>query len=54
MVNLQKIQGPDTATKFCRVVWLGKKYIVPETIIEKVQAHPIFKNTKRVQDFIGI
>lgn len=54
VVNLQKIQGTDTATKFWRVAWLVKTYIVPETIIKKVQVHPISKNTKRVQDFIGI
>lgn len=53
-VNLQRIQGPGTAIKFLGVVWSDRMYIVPETVIVKVQAYPIPKNMKEVQTFEGM
>ena len=53
-MNPQKIQGPGTAIKFLGVMWLGKLHIVPEAVIDKVQACPPAKNTKEVQASVGI
>ena len=49
MVSPQKIQGPGTPVKFLGAVWWGKTRIVPEAVIDKVQAYPTPKNMKEVQ-----
>lgn len=39
-VNLRKIQGPGTAIMFWGVIWSDKNCVVPNSVIDKVQAHP--------------
>ena len=53
-MNPQKIQGPGTTVKFLAVLRLGKIQVVPEVVIDNVQAYPTPKNVKEVQAFIGI
>ena len=36
-MNSQKIQDPGTAIKFLEAIYLGKMYIVPETLTDNVQ-----------------
>ena len=54
MINPQKFQDPVTSIKFFGVVWLCKMCIIPEAVIDKVQACPIAKNMKEMQAFTGI
>ena len=49
MVNPQKIQGPCTPVKLLGVIRWGKMQIVPEAVIDKVQASLSPKNVKDVQ-----
>ena len=37
-VNSTKVQGPCLSVKFLGVVWSGKTKVVPEAVIDKVQA----------------
>lgn len=53
-VNLRKIQGPGTAIMFWGVIWSDKNCVVPNSVIDKVQAYPIRKYVKQVQAFMGI
>lgn len=53
VVNTQKIQGPVTAIKFGSH-WLGKTYIIPETMVDKVQVYPTSKTVNEMQAFDGI
>lgn len=34
-----KIQGSGTAIKFGGIIWLKKTFIVPEAMIDKMQAY---------------
>lgn len=36
------------------VIWLDKTFIVPEAVIDKVQAYPMQKSVKEVQPFVRI
>lgn len=40
-VNLRKIQGPGTAIMSWGVIRSDKNCVVPNSVIDKVQAHPI-------------
>lgn len=51
VLNLEKIQGPSTITKFWGVVWSGKMCVVPEAVIDKLQPNPTPKNVKEVCTF---
>lgn len=53
-VKPQKSQGSGTAVKVWGVKCLGKARVVPEGVIDKMQAYPIPKNMKEGQAFGGI
>lgn len=53
-VNLRKIQAPGTAIMFCGGIWSGKSCVVPNSVIDKVQAYPIQKHVKEVQALTAI
>lgn len=38
-VDMWKIQGPGTALKVGGIIWLKKMFIVPEVVIDKMQAY---------------
>lgn len=50
-VNLQKIQGLGTGSKFLGARWSGKTCGIPKAIIDKVQGYPI---PKEAQAFVVI
>lgn len=35
-----KVQRPGLSVKFLEAVWLGKTKVIPEAVIDKVQAYP--------------
>ena len=39
-VTSHKIPGPSLSVRFLGVVWLGKTKVIPEAVIDKVQAFP--------------
>lgn len=53
-VNLQKSQGSDIAVSLGGVNFLGKTHVVPEAVIDKMQAYSIPKNMKEVQACGGV
>lgn len=53
-VSMQKIPGLGAAVKSFGVVWLGKTCVVPEAVIDEVQAYPIPNNVNEVQPFVRI
>ena len=40
--NSTKVQGPCLSVKFLGVVWLGETKVIPEAVIDKVQAFPTY------------
>ena len=52
-VNSTKIQGPGLSVMFLGVVWLGKTKVIPEAVIDKVQAFPP-TTVAVLQEFLGI
>lgn len=59
MVNPQKFpqkthrkKGQGIPTKYLGVIGLGKTYILPETVIDKMQAYPNPKNGKETQAYV--
>lgn len=45
---------PGTIGNFLGARGLGKTQVVPEAVIDKVQACPTLKNMKKMQNFVGI
>lgn len=41
--NVDKIQGPGPQVKFLGVIWLGKTEVMPEAVIDKIQAFSVLK-----------
>ena len=53
-INPQKVQGPGLSVKFLGVVWSGKTKVLPNAVIDKVQAFPVPMTPKQLQEFLGI
>ena len=53
-VNSTKVQGPGLSVKFLGVVWLGKTKVIPEAVIDKVQAFPTPTTVASLQEFLGL
>lgn len=47
-MNPQEIQGPGTTVKLWGIFWLGENCVVPEAVIDKVQAYPTPKNVNKI------
>ena len=53
-MNSTKVQGPSLSVKFLGVVWLGKIKVIPEAVIEKVQAFSTPTTVAVLQEFLGL
>lgn len=53
-VNTGKIQGLGQTVKSLGIIWLGKIKVLPETVIDKIQAYPIPKIIKHLQAFADL
>ncbi|XP_054543882.1 uncharacterized protein LOC129144682 [Talpa occidentalis] len=53
-INESKLQGPGLSVKFLGVVWSGKTKVIPEAVIDKVQAYPTPTTVKQLQAFLGL
>ena len=53
-VNSTKVQGPDLFVKFLGVVWSSKTKVIPEAVIDKVQAFPTPTTVGVLQEFLGL
>ena len=53
-VNSTKVQGPGLSVKFLGVVCPGKTKVVPEAVIDKVQAFPTSTTVAVLQEFLGL
>lgn len=54
VINPQKVQGQGLLIKSLETVWSGKTKVLPNAIIDKVQAFPIPTTAKQLQEFLGI
>ena len=52
-VNKMKPQGPRLSVIFFGIVWLGKTKVVPDTMIDKIQAYLTSTTVKQLQAFWG-
>ena len=48
---MNNLQGPSLSEKFLEVFWLGKTKVIPEAIIDKVQAFPTPTTVAVLQEF---
>lgn len=53
-INLQKVQGPVLSLKFLGVVRLFKTKVLPNTVINKIQAFSVPNTVKLLPEFFGI
>ena len=53
-MNSTKVQGPGLSVKFLGVVWLCKTIVIPEVVIDKVQAFPTPTTVAVLQEFLGL
>ena len=53
-VNSTKVQGPGLSVKFLGVVWLGKTKVVPDAVIDKVQAFPTPTTVAVLEEILGV
>ena len=53
-INLQNVKDPGLSIKFLGVVWSEKTKVLPSAVIDKVQAFPVPKTPKQLQEFLGI
>ena len=51
-VNEAKLQGPGLSVKFLGVLWLGKTKVIPNAVIDKIQAYPTPTTVKQLQTFL--
>ena len=49
-----KVQGPGLSVRFLGVVWLGKTKVIPEAVIDKVQAFSTPTTVALLQEFWGL
>ena len=52
-VNKTKLQGPELSVRFLGVVWLGKPKVIPDVVIDKIQAYLTPPTVKQLQIFLG-
>ena len=53
-VNSTKVQGPGLSVKFLGVIWSGKTKVIPEVVIDKVQAFHHCGSITRVFGSFGL
>ena len=53
-MNSTKVQGPALSVKFLGVVWSGKTKVIPEAVVDKVQAFRTPTTVAFPQEFLGI
>lgn len=53
-IHPQEVQGLGLSVKFLGVVWSGKTKVLPNAVIDKVQAFPVPTTPKQLQGFLGI
>ena len=53
-VNSTKVQRPHLSVKFLGVVWSDKTKVIPEAVIDKVQAFPTPTTVAVLQEFWGL
>ena len=53
-VNETKLKGPRLSVRFLGVIWLGKTKIIPDSVIDKMQAYPTPTIVKQLQTFWGL
>ncbi|XP_019516334.1 PREDICTED: uncharacterized protein LOC109392377 [Hipposideros armiger] len=51
-VNKAKVQGPGLSVKFLGVVWSGKTKVMPQAVINKIQAYLHLETVKQLQTFL--
>lgn len=54
VVNEEKVQGPGLSVKFLGVIWLGTTKVIPEAIIDKIQAFPWPTMVSQLQTYLGL
>ena len=50
-MNSTKVQGPGLSVKFLGVIWSGRTKVIPEAVIDKVQAFPTTTTVAVLQEF---
>ena len=50
-MNSTKVQRPGLSVKYLGVVWSGKMKVIPEAVIDKVQAYPTPTTVAVLQEF---
>ena len=53
-MNSTKVQGPGLSVKFLEVVWLHKTKVIPEAVIDKVQAIPTPTTVAWLREVLGL
>ena len=53
-VNEAKLQRPGLSVKFLGVIWSGKTKVIPDVVIDKIQAYPTPTTVKQLQMFLGL
>lgn len=54
VINPQKVQGTGLSVTFLGVIWSGKTKVLPNAIIDKIQAFQVPTTAKQLQEFLGI
>ena len=49
-----KVEGPGLSVKFLGVVWSGKTKLIPEAVLDKIQAFPTPVPVAVLQEFLGL
>ena len=53
-VNKDNVQGPGFSVKFLGVVWSGKTKVIPEVVIDKIQAFSKPETVKQLQTYLRL